>query len=114
MDSAKYRRATPFRDRWARFAAVAGPGLVVMLADTDAGSVITAAQSGAEWGYRLLLLQLVLVPILYAVQELTVRLGIVTAKGHAELIRDHFGGGMGMDFRRHPRARLHRSVAERG
>ena len=42
---------------WRRFLLVAGPGLVVMLADTDAGSVITAAQSGAQWGYRLLLLQ---------------------------------------------------------
>ncbi len=71
--------------------AVAGPGLVVMLADTDAGSIITAAQSGAEWGYRLLLLQLVLVPILFVVQELTVRLGIVSGKGHGELIRDHYG-----------------------
>ncbi len=64
-----------------------------MLADTDAGSIITAAQSGAQWGYRLLLLQLVLVPILFIVQELSVRLGIVSGKGHAELIRDHFGRG---------------------
>jgi NRAMP (natural resistance-associated macrophage protein)-like metal ion transporter len=78
---------------WRRFAVVAGPGVVVMLADTDAGSVITAAQSGAEWGYRLLLLQLVLVPILFMVQELTVRLGIVSRKGHAELIREQFGAG---------------------
>jgi Mn2+/Fe2+ NRAMP family transporter len=78
---------------WRRFTAVAGPGLVVMLADTDAGSVITAAQSGAEWGYRLLMLQLILVPILYMVQELTVRLGIVSGKGHAELIRDYYGHG---------------------
>jgi Mn2+/Fe2+ NRAMP family transporter len=76
---------------WRRFTAVAGPGIVVMLADTDAGSVITAAQSGAEWGYRLLLLQLILIPILFMVQELTVRLGIVSRKGHAEMIRDHYG-----------------------
>src|ERR1700740_2460238 len=76
---------------WRRFSAVAGPGIVVMLADTDAGSVITAAQSGAEWGYRLLLLQVILVPILFMVQELTVRLGIVSAKGPAEMIRDHCG-----------------------
>ena len=61
---------------------VLGPGLVVMLADTDAGSLITAAQSGAVWGYSLLLLQLILVPILYIAQELTVRLGIVTGMGH--------------------------------
>jgi Mn2+/Fe2+ NRAMP family transporter len=64
-----------------------------MLADTDAGSIITAAQSGAQWGYGLLLLQLILVPILYIVQELTVRLGIVTRKGHAELIAAQFGRG---------------------
>ena len=78
-------------NRWLRFVTVAGPGLVVMLADTDAGSVITAAQSGAAWGYRLLLLQVILVPILFVVQELTVRLGIVSGKGHGELIREHFG-----------------------
>jgi len=62
-----------------------------MLADTDAGSVITAAQSGAQWGYRLLLLQLALVPVLYVVQELTARLGLATGRGHGELIRDTFG-----------------------
>ncbi len=70
---------------------VAGPGLVVMLADTDAGSVITAAQSGAQFGYSLLLLQVLLVPILYIVQELTVRLGLATQKGHGELISATFG-----------------------
>ena len=73
------------------FLAVLGPGLVVMLADTDVGSVITAAQSGVQWGYRLLLAQFVLMPILYMVQELTVRLGIFTGRGHGELIRDTFG-----------------------
>jgi Mn2+/Fe2+ NRAMP family transporter len=64
-----------------------------MLADTDAGSIITAAPSGAQWGYHLLALQVVLIPILFVVQELTVRLGIVSGKGHGELIRDHFGRG---------------------
>lgn len=81
----------PRLSRWGKFLTVAGPGLVVMLADTDAGSVITAAQSGARWGYRLLLLQVVLVPILFIVQELTVRLGIISGKGHGELIRDQYG-----------------------
>ncbi len=90
---------TPFT--WRRFLAVAGPGIVVMLADTDAGSVITAAQSGAQWGYSLLLLQVVLIPILYVVQELTVRLGAVTGRGHAELIKKHFGlAGRGCRWRR--------------
>jgi Mn2+/Fe2+ NRAMP family transporter len=75
------------------FLAVMGPGLVVMLADTDVGSIITAGQSGVQWGYRLLLLQLLLMPVLYIVQELTVRLGIFTGKGHGELIRTTFGSG---------------------
>jgi len=73
------------------FLGVVGPGLIVMLADTEVGSIVTAAQSGAEWGYRLLLLQLLLMPILYVVQELTVRLAIFTGKGHGELIRQTFG-----------------------
>ncbi|HEX2941494.1 MAG TPA: divalent metal cation transporter, partial [Rhodopila sp.] len=77
--------------RLRRFLTVFGPGLVVMLADTDVGSVITAGQSGVQWGYRLLLLQFVLVPILYVVQELTVRLAVFTGRGHGELIRDTFG-----------------------
>ena len=64
-----------------------------MLADTDAGSIVTAAQSGAQWGYRLLLLQVILIPVLFIVQELTVRLGIVAGRGHGELIRERFGGG---------------------
>jgi Mn2+/Fe2+ NRAMP family transporter len=74
-----------------RFLAVAGPGLVVMLADTDVGSVITAGQSGVQFGYKLLLVQVVLVPILYMVQELTVRLAVFTGRGHGELIRETFG-----------------------
>src|SRR6201995_303846 len=90
--------STPIRPAEARpfrpvrhFLAVLGPGIVVMLADTDVGSIITAGQSGVQWGYRLLLLQLLLVPILYVVQELTVRLAIFTGRGHGELIRSTFG-----------------------
>jgi Mn2+/Fe2+ NRAMP family transporter len=71
--------------------AVWGPGLVVMLADTDAGSLVTAAQSGARWGYAMVLPQLLLIPVLYVVQEMTVRLGIHTGKGHGALIRERFG-----------------------
>jgi len=81
----------PPGSRISRYAAIFGPGLVVMLADTDVGSIITAAQSGAQWGYRLLLLQLLLIPILFMVQELTVRLGLYTGRGHGELIQETFG-----------------------
>ncbi len=77
--------------RAARWLAVFGPGLVVMLADTDVGSLVTAGQSGVQWGYRLLLVQVVLMPVLYITQELTVRLGIFSGKGHGELICQTFG-----------------------
>lgn len=73
------------------FIKILGPGLIVMLADTDAGSIITAAQSGAVWGYKLLAIQFILMPIVYIAQELTVRLGLVTGKGHGELILQRFG-----------------------
>lgn len=77
--------------RLQRLAATLGPGLVVMLADTDAGSVLTAAQSGAQWGYRLLLLQFLIIPLLFVVQELTVRLALSSGKGYGELILQRFG-----------------------
>src|ERR1700727_1242110 len=76
-----------------RSIAVWGPGLLVMLADTDAGNVVTAAQSGSQWGYRLLPVVLLLIPMLYMVQESTVRLGVYTGRGHGELIRVRFGLG---------------------
>ncbi len=62
-----------------------------MLADTDVGSLVTAAQSGAQFGYRMIAPQVILIPVLYFVQEMTVRLGIVTGKGHGALIRECFG-----------------------
>jgi hypothetical protein len=70
-----------------------GPGLLVTLADTDAGNVVTGAEADARWGHRLLPLLLLLAPMLYMAQELTVRLGIHTGRGHGELIRERFGLG---------------------
>jgi NRAMP (natural resistance-associated macrophage protein)-like metal ion transporter len=84
------------RSLWAiirRFLAVTGPGLIVAFADTEAGSVTTASVSGAQYGYKLILLQLLLIVPLFVVQEMTVRLGTVTGKGHARLIREHYGLG---------------------
>jgi NRAMP (natural resistance-associated macrophage protein)-like metal ion transporter len=79
--------------RIAKYLAVAGPGLVVAFADTEAGSITTAATSGAQFGMKLILLQLLLIVPLFAVQEMTVRLGTISGKGHAALIRERYGMG---------------------
>jgi len=78
----------PSLGRWLR---VVGPAWVVMLADVDAPSVITAGKAGTESGYALLLPLFALVPVLYLVQEMTARLALVTGMGHAELIRVRYG-----------------------
>lgn len=70
---------------------VLGPAWIVMLADVDAPSVLTAAKAGTDFGYAILLPIVALVPVLYLVQEMTARLAIGTGLGHAELIRERFG-----------------------
>ncbi|MGC9102654.1 NRAMP family divalent metal transporter [Desulfurella multipotens] len=68
-----------------------GPGFIVMIAGVDAGSITTAFVSGAKYGYTLIPLQILLIPLLYIVQEIASRLGCVTSKRHGELIREYFG-----------------------
>jgi Mn2+/Fe2+ NRAMP family transporter len=74
-----------------QLALAAGPGLIAMLADTDAGSVTTIAQSGAQWGYRLLLPNLLLIPFMFMAQELALRLGLGTRRGVGHLVVERFG-----------------------
>src|ERR1700730_16608004 len=78
------------------FLAVMGPGLIVMEADNDAGAVSTYVQAGAQYGTRLLWLLLLLLPVTYFIQEMVVRLGIVTGKGHAAMIYQRFGKWWGL------------------
>ena len=87
------QRPRSFRRLAHRLLAVAGPALIVAFADTEAGSITTAASSGAQFGMKLVLLQFLLIVPLFVVQEMTVRLGTATGKGHAQLIREHYGLG---------------------
>ena len=52
-----------------------GPGIITMVADNDAGGISTYAQTGAKTGFNLLWAFIILVPMAYYVQEMTVRLG---------------------------------------
>ncbi len=72
--------------------AIIGPGLFVSLADTDFACLIEAAKSGARFEFSFLMgLQLLLFPVLFMTQELTVRLGAHTHQGHGACIRAHYG-----------------------
>ncbi len=71
--------------------AVLGPGLIVMAADNDAGTVSVFAQAGQRDGVRLLWTLILLAPVLFVSQEMAARLGAVTGSGHARLIRERFG-----------------------
>jgi len=73
------------------FLAALGPGIITMFADNDAGGISTYAQTGAKTGFNLLWAMIILIPMAYYVQEMTVRLGAVTKRGHAEAIFDGFG-----------------------
>jgi Mn2+/Fe2+ NRAMP family transporter len=79
------------RRRLVTFLAILGPGLIVMVGDNDAGGVSTYAQAGQDFGYSLLWVLLLLIPVLIVNQEMVVRLGAVTGVGHARLINERFG-----------------------
>jgi len=77
------------------FLAIAGPGIIVMVADNDAGGITTYTVTGAKYGFHLLWFLIILGPVAYFVQEMTVRLGAVTKRGHAEAIFHAFGSFWG-------------------
>jgi Mn2+/Fe2+ NRAMP family transporter len=93
-------RGRVVRSKWLysvlTFLMVFGPGLIVMEADNDAGAVSTYVQAGAQYGTKLLWLLLLLLPVTYFIQEMVVRLGIATGKGHAAMIYQRFGKWWGL------------------
>ena len=66
-----------------------------MVGDNDAGGVATYSQASQNYGYSLLWVLLLLVPVLVVNQEMVVRLGAVTGVGNARLINERFGRGWG-------------------
>jgi NRAMP (natural resistance-associated macrophage protein)-like metal ion transporter len=85
-----------WRARILTLAAIIGPGVIVMVGDNDAGGVATYSQAGQNYGYSLLWVLPLLVPVLIVNQEMVVRLGAVTGVGHARLIKERFGRFWGL------------------
>lgn len=75
----------------ALFLAVIGPGIITSNVDNDAGGITTYSLAGANFGYMLLWSLIPITIVLIIVQEMVARMGIVTGKGLADLIRENYG-----------------------
>jgi NRAMP (natural resistance-associated macrophage protein)-like metal ion transporter len=73
------------------YLAILGPGMITANAGNDAGGIATFATIGAEFGYQLLWILIPITISLGIVQEMCARMGAVTGKGLADLIRERFG-----------------------
>jgi NRAMP (natural resistance-associated macrophage protein)-like metal ion transporter len=73
------------------FLSIVGPGIITANADNDVGGIWTYSQAGAQFGYSLLWLLVPITVALIVVQEMCARMGAVTGKGLADLIRENFG-----------------------
>lgn len=89
--SRRVRRAVERRTGFLAYLAVIGPGMIAANAGNDAGGIATYSTSGAEFGYTLLWTFLPILIALGLVQEMCARMGVVTGKGLADLIRERFG-----------------------
>lgn len=81
-------------NRWRNFIillSIAGPGIITANVDNDAGGITTYSLAGAHFGYSLLWSLIPITIALIVVQEMSSRMGVITGKGLAELIRENYG-----------------------
>ncbi|MGH9468798.1 MAG: Nramp family divalent metal transporter [Terriglobia bacterium] len=87
----KRKRFASLRTNLLIFLAVAGPGIITANVDNDAGGILTYSQAGASFGYTLLWTLVPITIALIVVQEMVARMGVVSGKGLADLIREEYG-----------------------
>jgi NRAMP (natural resistance-associated macrophage protein)-like metal ion transporter len=73
------------------FLAILGPGLITATADNDSGGIATYSLAGAQYGYGLLWTLIPITVLLMLTLEMSARIGVVTHKGLADLVREEFG-----------------------
>ncbi len=73
------------------FLSILGPGIITANVDNDAGGITTYSIAGAHFGYSILWTLIPITIALLVVQEMCARMGVVTGKGLADLIRENFG-----------------------
>src|ERR1700744_5228620 len=94
LASARPHLPARLRSRRSRFVVLLGllgPGLIAANAGNDAGGIATYSEVGAKYGYTLLWAMLLITVSLALVQRSAARMGTVTGKGLAELIRERYG-----------------------
>ena len=87
----RLRPRSPLTNKLLLVLGALGPGLIAANAGNDAGGIATYASVGAKYGYDLLWMMVVITVSLIVVQEMAARMGAVTGKGLAELIREQYG-----------------------
>ena len=85
------KKISPFLAKIFILLSIVGPGLITANIDNDAGGIATYSLVGAATGYRLLWVLFPITVALIMVQEMSARMGIVSGKGLADLIREKFG-----------------------
>lgn len=91
---APVRKGIHSHRRFSRTLRILGPGLVTGAADDDPSGIATYSQAGAVYGYKLLWMIPFMYPLLLSVQGACSRIGAVTGKGLAELIRENYSKKM--------------------
>lgn len=89
-DNSAIKKPTFFRNL-VIFLGVMGPGIITANVDNDAGGIATYSVAGAHFGYSTLWIFLPMLVALVVIQEMCSRMGVVTGKGLADLIRERFG-----------------------
>jgi Mn2+/Fe2+ NRAMP family transporter len=91
MPMTLWHRLKPIRARLLVLLAVIGPGIITANVDNDAGGITTYSVAGAHYGFSLLWIMPLVALALIIIQEMSARLGIVTGRGLAGLIRESLG-----------------------
>lgn len=84
-------RSKSLLKRIALFAAILGPGIITGSVDNDAGGITNYSVAGAEYGYNLIWTLIPSFIVLIVIQDMNARMGMVTGKGLADLIRENAG-----------------------
>lgn len=82
--------ATKKSNRLGRFWKVLGPGLITGASDDDPSGIATYSQAGAQFGLATLWTALAAYPLMFVIQEMCARIGIVTNRGLAGVVKDHY------------------------